>query len=1041
MIKRKIEKHALQLSKEVASVTAGSNNEANLRHGIEKALETHCLSLDIPWVPFTFEVALRSKKKKNIRFADVIHGAVVIEYEAPNSFSGKNGKKLKHAMGQAEEYVSLLHSEEGRKLSEYILIAWDGSHIAFGRFIDNEVNWSDLLQFCPRQAEKLLCFLQSDGTPLVHPKLLKSIVGPESEIGGILIPSFYNAILNSSKTKKGVISKTNLLFTEWKRLFSQVVGSETLKLKNMLEAHTQSHGQDYSNHIPEYLFALNTYIALVAKLVAGLSLRNANQDLNNNNVSIKKRIEALESGDLFTNAGVIDMLTADFFSWYLDNSSWKLYAPNIETLLSKLASIDYDINRKKPDATRDLFKGIYESFVPKAIRHSLGEYYTPDWLAEYILDKMEWKENANLLDPTCGTGTFIIEALKRRLQKYKKTKTAKDYLNGLYGIDLNPLAVITARSSIVVFLSPYLDPINPIKIPVFLADAINPAKLVHNNYEHSLQTEFGTKFFRVPKSLVIDLNFFNIFRRIRDLINADFDSNRIIETIRNEYSIDSVLDDRNGYKSILETVSNLVELHRNGWDGIWCYILADRFAASAIPKVKYIAGNPPWVKWSNLPSEYADFIKPQCLELGLFSNDSWVGGIESDISTVVTYKVVEKWLKKNGYLGFLITGTVFSTESSQGFRRFSLPKEDIPLNVIEVHDFKAIKPFENTANHPTLLLMQKNGLQTKYPLRYTYWTKPRGIRKFLNADDFCTNAVSRLVYASPVPGTDAGPWLRGRKEDHKFWKYLFGGNERHYKARKGITTDLNGVYFVKVLERLGNGKIKVCNDPSAGRKSDIQKITAIIEDKYVFPLLRGRGVRAFNAEIDKDYHVIIPQTGMHGDPELIVNAPGTYKFLQNFNSFLENRSSYKRFQKKQPIWSVWSTGEYTFSSYKVLWKEMSGKNFAAAYIGDSESFYCGTKATVPDHKLYFVPFDCEDEASFLTGFLNAPIVVNGVVAYAESLLSLGTSVVEYLNIPKYDPENHLHKEISATAKKAQMNYGDLKVHFKKLDKKIQTLLK
>lgn len=44
------------------------------------------------------------------------------------------------------------------------------------------------------------------------------------------------------------------------------------------------------------------------------------------------------------------------------------------------------------------------------------------------------------------------------------------------------------------------------------------------------------------------------------------------------------------------TVGNLVELHDQRWNGIWCSILADRFAAGAIPPSSHICGNPPWVK-------------------------------------------------------------------------------------------------------------------------------------------------------------------------------------------------------------------------------------------------------------------------------------------------------------------------------------------------------------------------------------------------------------------------------------------------------------
>lgn len=59
---------------------------------------------------------------------------------------------------------------------------------------------------------------------------------------------------------------------------------------------------------------------------------------------------------------------------------------------------------------------------------------------------------------------------------------------------------------------------------------------------------------------------------------------------------------------------------------------------------------------------------------------------------------------------------------------------------------------------------------------------------------------------------------------------------------------------------------------------------------------------------------------------------------------------------------------------------------------------CGSKECViviPDHKVCFVPMQSEDEAAYLTAFLNSRMVSDAISAYA-SALSLGTSVTDYL---------------------------------------------
>ena len=71
---------------------------------------------------------------------------------------------------------------------------------------------------------------------------------------------------------------------------------------------------------------------------------------------------------------------------------------------------------------------------------------------------------------------------------------------------------------------------------------------------------------------------------------------------------------------------------------------------------------------------------------------------------------------------------------------------------------------------------------------------------------------------------------------------------------------------------------------------------------------------------------------------------------------------------------------------------------------------------VPDHKVYFVPLKTESEAAYLTAFLNARVVSTAISAYAAAL-SLGTSVTDYLNIPKYNAQNPAMREMAGMAKK------------------------
>lgn len=272
-----------------------------------------------------------------------------------------------------------------------------------------------------------------------------------------------------------------------------------------------------------------------------------------------------------------------------------------------------------------------------------------------------------------------------------------------------------------------------------------------------------------------------------------------------------------------------------------------------------------------------------------------------------------------------------------------------------------------------------------------------------------------MLIAAPVPGTDAGPWLKGTAAQHEVWKHIFGSQVPAYSARKGVTTDANGVFFVKATPTSGDRLISIENDPTLGRRR-LPTVSRVVESEFVYPLLRGKGVSAFSAVPDPVFSLVMPQRGKYGVDDLPVVGKRLHQWLRNFEVVLKERSSFKRFQARAGAawWSLWSTGPYTFSPFKVAWREMSGGRFAAAYVGSVDHPVLGRKLVIPDHKLYFVPCDTEEEAAYLTGFLNAPVISGAVSAYA-SQLSLGASVVEYLLVPKYDAANDTCRQLAKLA--------------------------
>ena len=85
----------------------------------------------------------------------------------------------------------------------------------------------------------------------------------------------------------------------------------------------------------------------------------------------------------------------------------------------------------EPHTTRDLLKKLYQKLMPKELRHNLGEYYTPDWLAERLLNMLGFEGNPDkcLFDVNdkryLGLTGCIIEIERYRTSFYPKLEKFK----------------------------------------------------------------------------------------------------------------------------------------------------------------------------------------------------------------------------------------------------------------------------------------------------------------------------------------------------------------------------------------------------------------------------------------------------------------------------------------------------------------------------------------------------------------------------------------------------------------------------------------
>ena len=144
----------------------------------------------------------------------------------------------------------------------------------------------------------------------------------------------------------------------------------------------------------------------------------------------------------------------------------------------------------------ELISNVYEFFIGQAEQENKGAYYTPLFLVNQILYETVhtyFKQNPNeydckILDPACGSGVFLVEALRKIISQYQKNtptyssdlenykKHIKQLLtDNIFGIDRDEKAVNIAIFSLYITLLDYLEPPEIVKTVATLKKSIQPA--------------------------------------------------------------------------------------------------------------------------------------------------------------------------------------------------------------------------------------------------------------------------------------------------------------------------------------------------------------------------------------------------------------------------------------------------------------------------------------------------------------------------------------------------------------------------------------
>ncbi len=404
------------------------------------------------------------------------------------------------------------------------------------------------------------------------------------------------------------------------------------------EAYGEEVGQDA-------LFLQHTYLTIVVKAIAARVL----------DLSVDDPV-ALLSGRALADEGILGAVEADFFDW-------PLRLPAGAELVRQVAQQTARFRLR--DVETDVLKILYESLVDPDQRHDLGEYYTPDWLAARVVaTAMDAPLQQRVLDPACGSGTFLFHAVRRlivagRAAGWSGPRILEACADQVRGLDVHPVAVTLARVTWLLALGDLLqDRPAALRFPVFLGDAMQWNLRRYVGGADVLVEVPGEPPLQIPAGFAEDQA---VFEQALDALNQGLANGATPEAVGRALRRIQGAEPADA-DALALTFGRLQTLYRAGRNGIWTFVFRNLvrpvWLSRKEQRADVLVGNPPWIVYRHLSPGMKDRVRD-----ALRSYELWVGGnlaTQQDMCALFWARGAERYLAPSGRLAFVLPYAVLN---------------------------------------------------------------------------------------------------------------------------------------------------------------------------------------------------------------------------------------------------------------------------------------------------------------------------------------------------------------------------------------------
>lgn len=780
----------------------------------------------------------------------------------------------------------------------------------------------------------------------------------------------------------------------------------------------------YGKEPKEEVFVDHTYVVTLVKLIVYLRLSGAR-------ITSESELAKALSGQYFVEFGIPNLIEEDFFTWILDPKVSKRTLVISEQIARAL--LKYDLSR----IDEDLFKEIYQQIVRQGERHRVGEYYTPEWLSQLTTDYAfrSWSETHSgvpyVLDPACGSGTFITNAIHRILKNtiagtIDDKSLLDSILDHVMGLDVNPLAVTIARANYIIALGTLVQYSRNIIIPIYNADSIRILSATPTMLGASpvYDLQMNGHHIQLPVTISSDrARLGAVILGLRESLSSyhsRHDKSECTQILQRSLTTILTHDEMLVLETTLQTLMKLEDIHQNS---IWVFMINNLYAPLFMKEHQFdiLLSNPPWIVMRSIDSKsYQDFLKKQVFKYDLLERGQTKLYTHMEMATLFLRRTCDLYLRNGGEVAYLMPISVISPmEQHTRFRLFKKPM----ITLKEILNFEGVSEIFSL---PVCVVVGIKGGKTNWPVPMQVYEGKISTHNRNAKLEAVTLNMTASTYSPPSSPKKAG-------------------YSDYYKdVREGSSIVPRNFWFVEfvphpTLRTIDPAKplvktSEVSAEVSKEAWKDI-RLRGNIEADFLYATLLGKDMIPFGHLNFRT--IVLPAKPLSNGMKVLsreeVQASGAKHFADWYNEAQIIWADRRTEKSEERFPGVQDRLDYN----GLLSDQNPSKRFVVLYNArgaDSLTNVIDRKdiphfiidhsdikpaGFVADYTTFIYETNNEDEAHYLCAFLNSKVVHKGVKKFQPrgkyGKRDIGRRVFQ-LSIPRFSPNDNKHAKLAELSK-------------------------